>query len=176
MTPRTAPLANPAGWTFETRVHFRNGVKGRKGLREGGAPPPVPVIPGRVPRAARLLALAHRFRGFLGTKEVADYADLARVAGVTRPRVTQIMNLLLLAPDLQEAVLDLPRTLEGPDPVTERHLRPIVAVPNWAIQREMWRALTGPDSKRVDLDVSPPPSPHVSGEVAKGATRKRRTA
>jgi hypothetical protein len=32
--------------------------------------------------------------------EVRDYADLARLGYVTRARLTQIMNLLLLAPDI----------------------------------------------------------------------------
>jgi hypothetical protein len=175
VSPPRAPGPHPDGWTVETQVHFRTGVNGRKGILEGGAPPPLPVIPGRVPRVTRLLALAHRFRALLGTGEVADYADLSRLAGVTRPRITQIMNLLLLAPDIQEAILDLPRVLEGLDPVTERVLRPIASVPNWAEQREMWRALPGPDSERVPLDVSPPPRPHVSGGVAMGAPPKRRS-
>ena len=163
-------------WTFETKVHFRNGANGRKSLREGDVPAPVPVEPGRVPRVARLLALAHRFRELLHVGEVRDYADLAALAGVTRPRVTQIMNLLHLAPDIQEAVLDLSRTLHGRDPISERTLRPVAAVPDWATQREMWRVLTGPDSERVDLDVSPPSRPHVKGEFTKGVPRKRRTA
>ncbi len=38
-------------------------------------------------------------------KEVRDYADLARLGYVTRARLTQIMNLLLLAPDIQDALL-----------------------------------------------------------------------
>lgn len=176
MTPRAAPPPPPAGWTFETKVHFRSGKTGQKRLREGEAPVPVPVEPGSVPRVARLLALAHRFRDLVASGEVRDYADLARLGAVSRPRLTQIMNLLLLAPDIQEAVLDLPRTLYGKDPVSEVALRPIAAVPDWATQREMWRALKAPDSERVDLDVSPSPRPHVSGEVAKGAPRKRRTA
>jgi len=38
--------------------------------------------------------------------EMRDYADVARLGYVTRARLTQIMNLLLLAPDIQEALLD----------------------------------------------------------------------
>jgi len=180
MSPaRTAPdgREGPAPeWTFETRVSFRTGSKGRRRIREGAAPVPTPVVPGRVPRVTRLVALAHRFRGLLAAGEVRDYADLSRLAGVTRARATQILNLLLLAPDIQEALLDLPRVEAGRDPITERCLRPIAAVLDWATQREMWRALTGPDSERVDLAVSPPPRPHVKGEVTKGVPRTRRTA
>jgi hypothetical protein len=139
MSAPEAATPRASEWTFKTTVHFRTGAKGRKHLGEGAAAAPVPVVPGRVPRAARLLALAMRFEGLLRSGEVKDYADLARLAGVTRARMTQIMNLLLLAPDIQEAILDLPRTLAGRDAVTERLLRQIVVQPEWARQRALWR-------------------------------------
>ena len=69
---------------------------------------------------------------------VADYAELARLGHVTRARITQIMNLLNLAPDIQEEILNLPRVESGKDPVTERDLRPIVAELDWERQRKMW--------------------------------------
>ncbi len=139
MSPRNAQATN--GWTFECKVHFRSGANGRKRLREGEVPAPEPVIPGSVPRVARLVALAHRFRELLRSGDAKDYTDLARLAGVTRQRVTQIMNLLHLAPDIQEAILDLPRTLKGRDPICERDLRAIAGVPEWAKQRALWREL-----------------------------------
>lgn len=52
------------------------------------------------------------------------------------------MNLLYLAPDIQDAVLHLPRVTSGKDPITERDLRPICAESNWAIQRRLWSRLT----------------------------------
>ena len=60
-----------------------------------------------------------------------DLADAARAIGVTRARMTQIMNLLLLAPEIQEAILDLRSATSGRDPVSERALRRIVAEPDW---------------------------------------------
>ncbi|MCE9635860.1 MAG: hypothetical protein K8T90_09160 [Planctomycetes bacterium] len=128
-------------WTFETRVHFKTAARGRKRMLEGAVPEPRPVVPGSVPRVARLVALAHRFAALVESGEVRDYADVARLAGVTRARVTQIMNLLHLAPDIQEAILDLPRTLHGPDPFFEFDIRKIAAQPLWSTQRQMWRAL-----------------------------------
>ena len=139
MTTRTAPPAS--GWTFETKVHFKAAAKGRKRMLEGAVPPPTPVVPGSVPRIARLLALAHRFAALIESGDVKDYADVARLAGVTRARVTQIMNLLHLAPDIQEALLDLPRTLHGPDRFHEEDVRRIAAEPLWSKQRAMWDAL-----------------------------------
>ncbi len=124
------------GLTIECPVHFRVERKGRKCIREGTAPMPVPE--GNVPRVTRLMALAIRFDGLLRRGEAKDYAELARLGRVTRARMTQIMNLLNLAPEIQEAILSLPRTLHGRDSVTERNLRHIVAESDWGRQRRMW--------------------------------------
>jgi len=51
------------------------------------------------------------------------------------------MNLLHLAPDIQEEILDLPRILRGCDPVTERHVRHIAAEIDWRTQRALWARL-----------------------------------
>lgn len=123
--------------TFRTKVHFRCGNKGRKHLHAGKAPA-APVLPGRIPRITRLMALAIRFDGLVRDGAVADQADLARLGHVSRARVTQIMNLLHLAPDIKEALLFLPRTERGHDPIQERRIRSIAAVPDWRKQRKMW--------------------------------------
>ena len=98
---------------------------------------------GRVPRVARLLALAHKIDGMVRNGEIADYADAARRLGLTRARVTQITNLLLLAPEIQEAILDLPNITDGRDPVSERQLRRVVAEANWDRQLDRWREIHG---------------------------------
>ena len=133
--------------TMETQVYFRKGRSGRLRIHEGTAPPEPEVESGNVPRVSRLMALAIRFERLVGEGVVQDYADLARMGHVTRARVTQIMNLLCLAPDIQEALLFLPRTVEGRDPVTERHLRPISAEPDWKKQRLFWQRLLSTDPK-----------------------------
>ena len=69
-------------------------------------------------------------------------AEIARLGFVTRARVTQIMNLLHLAPDIQEDLLNLPEGQRFRDQVTERDLRPIAAVVDWRKQRRMWRVLS----------------------------------
>jgi hypothetical protein len=125
------------GITFQTKVHFRAGRNGRKHL-ETGTTPALPVEPGRVPRVSRMMALAIRFDGLVRQGVVADQAELARLGHVTRARVTQIMNLLQLAPDIQENLLFLPRIERGKEPIQERQLRPTAAVPDWRKQRRMW--------------------------------------
>jgi hypothetical protein len=71
--------------------------------------------------------------------DVHHYADLARLGHVTRARLTQIMNLLNLAPDIQEEILFWPAVTEGSDPIRERQLRPIMATLDWNKQRRAWR-------------------------------------
>jgi hypothetical protein len=127
--------------TFECKVHFhRRGRGGRKVLRPGAEPLPA-VEPGRVPRVARLLALALRFERLLREGVVTSYTELAALGHVSRARISQIMNLLNLAPDIQEAILFLPRTLHGRDPIQLRQLQPIAAVVDWRKQRQLWREL-----------------------------------
>ena len=129
--------------TIEREVHFQAQARGRKQLRVGPEPPRPAPDPGRVPRVARLMALAIRFEGLLRAGVVKDYAALARLGHVTRARVSQVMNLLYLAPDLQEAVLFLPRTLRGRDPIPLWRLLPIASTPDWRQQRRLWAGLVG---------------------------------
>ena len=56
----------------------------------------------QVPRIARTLALAHVMQRMIDRGEVKDQAELARMLGFTRARVTQMLDLTLLAPDIQE--------------------------------------------------------------------------
>ena len=128
------------GIQLQTKVYFRCGRSGRKHLRTG-EPPTDSAVPGRVPRVSRLMALAIRFDGLVRDGVVADQADLARLGHVTRARVTQIMNLLCLAPNIQEELLFLPFVKRGRDPIHERQLRCITAVPEWRKQRRMWSSL-----------------------------------
>ena len=100
-----------------------------------------------VPRISRLMALAIRFDGLVRRGEVRDYADLARLGYVTRARITQIMNLLNLAPNIQEALLFLPHTLMGRGPIREKDVRPITRVPHWSRQRAMWAQLVARQEK-----------------------------
>src|SRR5688572_5812145 len=93
----------------------------------------------RVPRVAKLMALAIRLDGSIRDGLVADQAELARLGQVTRARLTQIMNLLWLAPDIQEEILFLPTIELGRTQLTERQLRSISVTPNWKLQRRMWQ-------------------------------------
>ena len=87
-----------------------------------------------------MLALAHRLEATIERGEYADRGDAARQLGFTRARITQLMNLTLLAPDIQERVLAL-ESVDGREPLTERALREVVRQERWAEQRTAWREL-----------------------------------
>ena len=131
--------------TVTREVHFRNARRGRRVITTG--PEPVNPSPGRVPRVSRLMALAIHMEDLVRRGEVADYADLARLAHVSRARVTQIMNLLHLAPDIQTEILTLPRVAGDRDGVGEKAVRPIAAVPDWRKQRRLWADVRAGASK-----------------------------
>jgi hypothetical protein len=91
-----------------------------------------------VPRVARLMALAIRFEGLMRTGVVDDYRTLAELGHVSRARVSQIINLLCLAPDIQEQILILPKAEHGRDSIILARLQPIAARLDWRKQREEW--------------------------------------
>ena len=125
--------------TIECKVHFQARGRGRKEL-EVGASPSMAAL-GRAPRVSRLLALAHRLERLLRTGVVRDYTEAARLGHVTRARISQIVSLLYLAPDIQEQILFLPRTEHGRDPIVLRDLLPIAAAADWKKQRRLWQCL-----------------------------------
>ena len=126
---------------LDASVQMRQRARGRRHLEAGAVPSPLELPPGRVPRVARLMALAIKLDGLVRRGVVHDYAALARLGHVSRARITQIMNLLLLAPDIQEQLLFLPETPRGRDPIHLRPLQPIALLPNWSEQRPRWRRL-----------------------------------
>ncbi|PQO28519.1 hypothetical protein DTL21_28375 [Bremerella cremea] len=128
--------------TAKRKLHFNTDSRGRK--RIDREPKPKPVVPqGRVPRVSKLLALAIHFQQLLDDRVVADQSDLAWLSQVTQPRITQIMNLLMLSPEIQEEILQLPKVVEGKDPIHEKLLRPIAAEVCFRKQFELWQKSHG---------------------------------
>ena len=97
--------------------------------------------PAKLPHITKLMALAIRLEHLLASGQVKDQAEIARVAGVTRARVTQIINLTNLAPDIQQAILDLEPTTDHVPRFREREVRTIAILPNWETQRVLWKRL-----------------------------------
>ena len=89
------------------------------------------------------MALAIKFQEMVERGEVCDYADIARLGYVTRARITQIMNLLNLAPDIQEEILSCQRDSPG---IQERQLRSVTSLVLWREQRQLWCTMSPPRS------------------------------
>jgi hypothetical protein len=92
------------------------------------------------------MALAIRFDQLVRDGVVADQVELARLGRVSRARVTQIMNLLSLPPDIQEAILFLDPIAKWRDRVTEWNLRSLVAVIDWQTQQKMWSSIVAAEN------------------------------
>jgi len=118
-------------------------VAGRPKKTAAPAPP-------RIPRITRLMALAIKFQDMIDRGEVKDYADLARLGFVTRARITQIMNLTLLAPDIQESILGADHSLK------ESAMRRVALLHLWQDQR---RTVSDINPRRQPQWLAVPPSP-----------------
>ena len=137
-----SPVAMP-GITLEFSLHIQEGRQGKKEHHSGALPPIPPNIPGNIPRISRLLALAIHLEGLVRDGHIPNYSTLANLSHVSRPRITQIMNLNNLAPDIQEDILFLPRVTLGKNLITEHTVRRIAGLAGWADQRERWREVRG---------------------------------
>jgi hypothetical protein len=126
--PSHSPGLN--GLIFQASFH-----RVRKGLGIGFVseiPAPSPIRERKASSAAKALALAHRLERAVELGEVADYAGLARRLGLSRARVSVLLALSYLAPDIQEEVLSSePR-------VSLLALAAIARSSLWAEQRAAW--------------------------------------
>ena len=128
-------MATDKPLVIRRHVRFSSGERGRRKLRAttataAKAPPPA------VPRISRLMALAIVLDELIRFGQVSSYHELAGLCRVSKSRICQIMALLELAPDLQEAILFPPA--DGPV-VTERHLRDLLGTADWKAQRAAWK-------------------------------------
>jgi hypothetical protein len=121
---------------YAAHVHFR---RRRREINRVVSQPSLSA--GRIPRLARLMALAIRLEQLLHEGVVSSQAELARLGHVTRARLTQIMSLRQLAPDIQEEILFLAPTEHGREAITERQVRPLLRTLVWDEQRRAWAEL-----------------------------------
>ena len=135
----TSPIP-PTGPRVELKVHIATSAHGRKQIRKGPVTEKVSPPREELPRITRLLALARRWDKLIEEGAVANRAEIARMMGLSRARVTQIMALLYLAPEIQEQILASPPDA-GLGGLTERSIRALTAVPTWDGQRQLWASL-----------------------------------
>lgn len=103
-------------------------------------PPKAP----RTPRVVELLRKAIEWQALLESGEVSNQAAIARREDITRARVTQVMGMLRLAPEIQQHVLSLPDMVRRPA-ISERALRPIAQLDHARAQLDAFEQLIGQD-------------------------------
>lgn len=123
---------------LESTIQFE---RHRRGTKKVVPASDEPIVRGKLPRVARLMALAIHLDRLVRNGEIHDYAELAEQGNVTRARVTQIMNLTNLAPEIQEELLFLPRISEGRDTLILRQFQKIAARLSWREQKREWKLL-----------------------------------
>jgi hypothetical protein len=129
------------------KIQFETSSSSHGRQRVSAPKPKNSSAPAKLPHITKLMALAIRLEHLLATGQVKDQAEIARTAGITRARVTQIINLTQLAPDIQEAILNLEPTTDHVPRFREREVRTIAIVPNWEKQRMLWKRLVKQTSK-----------------------------
>lgn len=117
--------------TIKKKVHFGRGKRSEKVLKAGEAP----ARRGRVPRISVLMALAITFEELMRSGAVRTFAELAELGHVSPARITQVMNLLLLAPEIQERLLFLPEVESGRDPMVLREVQRVARKVRWGRQQ-----------------------------------------
>ncbi|MBX9677302.1 MAG: hypothetical protein K2X38_00975 [Gemmataceae bacterium] len=95
----------------------------------------------RLPRVTRWMALALRIEKLVQEAVIANYAEAAALGSVTRARISQIVNLINLAPDIQEELLFMKRPPRGNEPILLADMQSICAKLDWAEQRRCWKKL-----------------------------------
>jgi len=129
-------------FTITKKVSFAGEHKARRNKPPDVASPVPSADAGRVPRVARLMALALHYERLMADGAITTQAEIASLSHVTRARVTQVMNMLHLAPDIQEAILFWPPTKIGRERIHERDIRHIVSQADWGRQRALWLELS----------------------------------
>ena len=127
--------------TTTEKVHFTVGRSAQKIMKSGESQMKIMPVHDRIPRITRWMALAMQLQLRIEKGELRNQSAIARAGDVTRARLSQLMSLNHLAPDLQESLLFLPRVIHGADPIQMRHVIPVTKVSDWNKQRTMWQRL-----------------------------------
>ena len=120
-----------------TRLEYEMTLPNRRGANGGARE----ADGGRVPRVSRLLALAIKFERLMREGAIRNHRDIAEAGQISRARLSQIMRLTDLAPCIQEELLFLPKTLAGPDRITEKALRQVARSVDWDWQKKQFEQL-----------------------------------
>jgi len=162
MRPATATQGVPDGPVrVEFEVQFSRGPKGRRRVPEArvetpaprtktaAAPKLAPLNLSSVPSITRLLVLGYHLERLVLDGVVKDYAEIARMTGTSRARVTQIVALTLLAPATQESLLVGDTRDHNAVLPDQRTVRRVTSIPNWNQQRSFLRRHSDGDQHKL---------------------------
>jgi len=140
--------------SIKISIHFSPGNCGHKILQKGKKPKH--AKPTRLPRISRLMALSIRYERLIGKGLITRHIELADLAGIGRSQASQIIRLRLLAPDIQEWLLNLPETEKSKDPVVWSDIQPLTQIILWEEQhKELTRRLESKDTYQSQADGLP---------------------
>ncbi len=125
--------------------------------KQGGRAPDVISVPAGIPRIASLLALAHRIAGMIRSGELKNWAEAARLIGITRARMTQIADLLLLAPHLQASLLGINGATLRRASIAEAEIRSRCMNPCWVEQEPSFWSAALRTGHEFSADTPPAP-------------------
>jgi hypothetical protein len=125
----------------QAEIHYTLPLPNQRRRSKPNGTPHAQPLAHQLPRITRLMALAIKFEGLLGEVAGLSYADLARLGGVSPSHITHILNLLYLAPDLQERLLFLEPSVIGRDRIYEADLRPVTQLDEWGEQRRVFATI-----------------------------------
>lgn len=154
---------------FVASIHRERGRAVSFTTQAPAAPRPTAERPAKI---ASMLALAHSIDREIRAGTYTDLAEVSRMLGMSRARLTQFMGLTFLAPDIQEQILGL-RAIDGREPLREHTLRPLMASPLWHVQREAWARLI---ATRTGEQAPPDPSKGGAAKARQKASQAPRKA
>ena len=135
-------MSTPVSVDFQFSIKQRGRGAKKRIIESAGASGESKPSLERIPRLSRYMALAIHFEDLIRRGIVTDYADLARLGHVTRARVTQIMNLRLLAPEIQDSLLNHTDAKFRQQSIDLKTLQSLAKVFDWREQRKVWNQMS----------------------------------
>ena len=129
----------------EVRCSLKRSPRQRSHTGETAPVPPAIVdaleLRAKLPRITHTVARAVLFEHSIANGEAADFSDLARLTAITRERVSQVMKMMWLAPDIHDDLLRLPPVRRGDFSIMVPEVTTIADEVLWEDQRILWSNL-----------------------------------
>ncbi len=125
------------------RFEFKTDLKKTRHMRD-----PRKIRIKKEPLLRQHIVLAYQIQELFEKEKAKNLRQVGQWLHMTQARISQIMNLFFLSPDIQEEILFSDR--EKISQITEHKIRKIPMEINWDKQREMWDEI-------CKTPINPPP-------------------